>query len=208
MSSRQPIWRTPAIATVAIVSILAVATWYRMEGSRATALHSPVAASDAVSGGEVTGELPALPVPAARLAPSDTGARHDDAPLSQEQAEAKIINALQELEDKFQSEPVSVGWKNSTQRMIDTALSQEALSVNQSPAPIAHEAECRSFTCRIELTYSNDIEAQMGEIFLLGGIAQRLPSVQIGRLSGPDGSMKIVMYANTGVARRSSPGRH
>ena len=67
-----------------------------------------------------------------------------------------------------------------------------------------HDAECRSTTCRIRITYRDEMDAQMGEIFLLGDIAGTLPSANFGRLAGAGGTVQLVMYADTG-ARPSRP---
>ena len=87
--------------------------------------------------------------------------------------------------------------------MIAESLSETRLAPNQAPIPMSHESECRSSSCRIRVTYRNEMEAQMGEIFLLGGIANQLPSANFGRIVAADGTVQIVMYANTGPARKS-----
>jgi len=76
------------------------------------------------------------------------------------------------------------------------------LAAIEAPLPISHDAECRSTSCRIRVTYRTEMDAQMGEVFLLGGIANELPSASFGRIVAPDGSVQIVMYAATGPVRR------
>lgn len=121
--------------------------------------------------------------------------------VSDQDIQAQLLRDLGELENKFLSEPVSAGWSVSTQKMISDSLSESRLAANEAPIPVSHDAECRSTSCRIRVTYRNQMDAQMGEIFLLGGIANELPSANFGRLVAPDGSVQIVMYADTGVVK-------
>ena len=128
----------------------------------------------------------------------------DDAPMSNEQREARLAAELAGLEQEFLAEPVSPGWSFASKRVIAEALSAERTAAHQGPAPLSHDAECRSTTCRIRITYRDEMDAQMGEIFLLGDIAGTLPSANFGRLAGAGGTVQLVMYADT-CARPSRP---
>lgn len=128
---------------------------------------------------------------------------HDSAPVSDQDIQAEMLEGLSALETEFLSEPVSESWSGGTERMIAESLSEARLAANEAPIPISHDSECRSNTCRIRVTYRSAMDAQMGEIFLLGGIAERLPTANFGRLEAPDGSVQIVMYANTGPAKKT-----
>ena len=123
----------------------------------------------------------------------------DDAPMSNEQREARLAAELAGLEQEFLAEPVSPGWSFASERVIAEALSAERTAAHQGPAPLSHDAECRSTTCRIRITYRDEMDAQMGEIFLLGDIAGTLPSANFGRLAGDGGTVQLVMYADTGA---------
>lgn len=142
------------------------------------------------------------PAPIADHAEGD-GHGHDAGPISTQDVQAQLLSELGELEREFLSEPVSETWSSGTELMITESLSEARLAPNQVPVPVSHDSECRSNSCRIRVTYRNEMDAQMGEIFLLGGIAERLPNANFGRLVGADGSVQIVMYANTGPARKS-----
>lgn len=156
-----------------------------------------------------TQPTPLLPKNSARQAASESLVHDEDAHekghgavLSEQDIQAQLLRDLGELENKFLSEPVSSGWSISTRKMISDSLSESRLAANEAPIPVSHDAECRSTSCRIRVTYRNQMDAQMGEIFLLGGIADVLPSANFGRLVAPDGSVQIVMYADTGVVKR------
>lgn len=135
----------------------------------------------------------------ARPQPSHDGHDHDVTP---EQRALNQQEAIRELESKFVTEPVSASWASGTERLIATAFSSGNLAEKDAPVPNAQQAVCRSFTCRIDTTYADELQADIGLQFLLGDIAARLPKARPFRIVQPDGSVQWVIYANTGQARR------
>lgn len=127
---------------------------------------------------------------------------HRDLPLTPAQAQQKIQGLIAQEESKFASEPLSASWAVPTEKQIDSAFSAKTLEWNQAPTPLSHEATCHSSSCRIEVSYQDDAQADIGQQFFLGDIATRLPKAKLFRLRNPDGTVQLVAYANTGRARR------
>lgn len=131
-------------------------------------------------------------------------AEHDeeqDLPVSAAQGEQKMRALVAQAEAKFVSEPLSAAWAAPTEKMIDSAFTPKNLEWNQAPTPLAHDAKCHSTSCRVEVTYQDDLQADIGQQFMLGDIAARLPRAKLFRLRNPDGTVQVIAYANTGSGR-------
>lgn len=194
--------KAPILGVLLATSAFALALWYRSSD------RLPHAATELVSP-EIVSQSPTAPESTAQatfvkpaIGPEHA---HDQGMAgihSQLDTQAQLRSELEQLEREFLAEPISAAWSTSTEKLIAESLSESGLAVNNAPAPISHESECRSNSCRIRVTYRNDMDAQMGEIFLLGSIANSLPSANFGRLVSPDGTVLIVMYADTGTVKR------
>lgn len=195
--------KAPIIMLAIAIPVMAAIVWWQVDERSPQQRAEPLLA-------EATEQPATLPdsvaVQGFRFATGADASRKDQAEhthkkVSGQDLQAQLMTELEELDLRFRSEPVSVSWSGNTERMIDSALSGAGLAVNDAPEPLAHDVECRTFSCRIRLTYRNEMDAQMGEVFLLGDIAKQLPSAQFGRLVAPDGTIQIVMYADTGTKR-------
>lgn len=126
---------------------------------------------------------------------------HRDLPLTPAQADQKMRDLVAQAEAKFVAEPLSAAWAAPTEKLIDSAFAAKNLEWNQAPAPLAHEAKCHSVSCRIEISYQDDFQADIGQQFMLSDISTRLPKAKIFRLRNPDGTVQVIAYANTGPGR-------
>lgn len=118
------------------------------------------------------------------------------------QRSEKLQEAINQMELEFQSESVSSGWASTTEKIIAGAFSSTSLAGKGAPVPSAHRASCRTFSCRIQATYANDVEADIAEAFLTSDIAGQLPKAKHFRFMAPDGTVQLILYANTGSTRR------
>lgn len=122
--------------------------------------------------------------------------------ITPEQKRQKAQELISQLESKFMSEPVSSGWAAGTEKLIDSAFSEKNLAMYDAPKPLSHQAACRSFSCRVQVVYADDMQADSGQQFLLADITSQLPKAKLLRLPRPDGTVEVVAYANTGRVRR------
>jgi hypothetical protein len=122
-------------------------------------------------------------------------------PLTAAQAQQKIQDLIGQENSKFASEYVSSSWASPTEKLIDSAISTKTLAWNQAPAPLSQDATCHSTSCRIQVTYADDTQADIGQQFFLGDIASRLPRAKLFRLRNPDGTVQVIAYANSGSGR-------
>lgn len=199
--------RAPLIMLALAVAIISTMIWWQVAKqsplNMETSVSTAAAASHSPQERKALGEI-VITGSHIRTVVGDPEHSHDSHRLvSAQELQAELISELGLLDRKFQSEQISPTWSSKTWRLIDNALSAETLASKQAPSPIAHDAECRTFTCRIRVTYRTEMDAQMGEIFLLGDIATELPSANFGRLVAADGTIQIVMYANTGRAAKN-----
>lgn len=128
--------------------------------------------------------------------------REEDGPVTAAQTAAKQEDRMWKLDAEFMAEPVSAGWAASTERVFDSAFSDENLASKGAPAPVAHDVSCRMFTCRVEVTYADEVQADTGMQFMLGDVAALLPKAKHVRFDRPDGSVQWIAYMNTGRPRR------
>lgn len=124
-----------------------------------------------------------------------------DLPATAAQGEQRMRALAAQEEAKFVAEPLSAAWAVPTEKLIDSAFTAKNLEWNQAPKPLAHDAKCHSTSCRIEVSYQDDFQADIGQQFMLGDIATRLPKAKLFRLRNPDGTVQIIAYANTGPGR-------
>lgn len=114
-----------------------------------------------------------------------------------QEAETVREKAMGEAEAGFNAEPVSAAWSTRNEKMIGDAFSPQSLASKNSPAPRTHEVSCRSKTCRIEMVYANDREADEGTLFLLSDIGGVFGQSRPFQRVLPDGSVELVMYATS-----------
>lgn len=193
--------KAPLLLLLAVAGVMAVATWYQMRkpstiDTASPARQAPAPASPSTSE-PVAGSRRFEPA----MQPAEPASTdHPEEPVSAQEHRAQKISALNALDREFQRQPRSATWGSNTEQVIAASLSESGLAANQAPVPIEHDAECRTSTCRIHVTYANEMDAQMGEVFLLGDIARQLPSARLGRLFNEDGTVELVIYADTGKA--------
>lgn len=125
-----------------------------------------------------------------------------EVPLTAAQQAQKLQDLQSQMESKFVSEPYSASWAPGTEKLIDGAFAASNLAYENSPAPISRKAECRSNSCRISIVYKDDVQADIGQQFLLGDIASRLPKAKLLRVSNPDGTVEVIAYAHTAPGHR------
>ena len=125
-----------------------------------------------------------------------------EASLTPEQQEQQLQLAMNQMESKFLTEPVVSAWSSSTEGAIANSFSPKNLSALGAPSPRSQQTSCRSSTCRIQVTYADDAQADIGQQFLLYDITARLPVTSVFRVPQPDGSVAMVIYASGGNGRR------
>jgi hypothetical protein len=136
--------------------------------------------------------------PVAAAAPPLQAPRHQD-------PDAQLLEQIQALDAKFQAEPIAPAWAMEKEQMIAATFSPEALKTAAAPAPISHEESCRSKTCRINVVYRSELDAQVAQLNLLGAISPSLSHATIAPVPGADGSMQLIMYARAGTKAPSHP---
>jgi hypothetical protein len=141
------------------------------------------------------------PTIAAGVPPALAAPRHQD-------PDAALLEQIQNLDTKFQAEPIVPAWAMEQEQMIAASFAPEALKLAAAPAPLSHEESCRSKTCRINVIYRNELDAQVAQLNLLGAISSSLSHATFGQISGADGSVQLIMYARAGRKAPPHPEEH
>ena len=202
----------PTLVLLFTAAIIAAAVAFvRLRGSAPEPASAPTVAADQTAPADAPILPPALPnaAPAAR-APQERAQFHEgdseDLIETAEQRKDRTIRALQELDTKFQAEPVNPQWATPQEQMITASFSPEALKAKAAPTPLKHEESCRSNTCRISVTYKTPMDSQVGNFNLLAAISPSLTHAVFGEIPGGDGTVQMVVYASPGGPK--PPPRH
>lgn len=185
--------RHTAVLTAAAVLAVAGLAW--LAGAR----HAANTALPGATPSPVAKPAPAAPpavAAAAAPAPLPTPHAGGEGP---EDGDAKLLDALGKLESKFQAEPISPQWAYQQEAVIAKAFAPETLARDGAPAPLDHEAHCRSTTCRVAATYRNAEDSRVAQLFVLGHLASNLPRTMLAEIPGADGTMQLVFYADAGT---------
>lgn len=126
-------------------------------------------------------------------------------PPTPEQIKARQLEDLRRADLKFLAEPVDTAWATASEAAIAAVLTEGHLADQGAPAPVSHHATCRSKTCRIDATYANEMESDIGQAFLIGDLAPRLPLAQMLPFRQPEGKIQFVIYARAPPARPPHP---
>lgn len=191
MQKTTPLRHPVLLLALAAALVLAATWWLRPPGSARTV-------PDPVSMPSTATDARPQPASSPRAATASAADFESEDPYSAKDETARIAEGLEKLERKFQAEPVSPAWAAQQERMIANAFTPAALKEGGAPAPIEHQASCRSKTCRISVTYKTDMDAQVAQVVLLGSIAPSLARTTMGQIPAADGSVQLVLYADAG----------
>jgi hypothetical protein len=187
---------TSILILVAIVAVAAGVFAMRTASTPAAVSVDAGAANLAASDGTAPPAGPPASYTSPVLANKQATPPHDQE--EGEDAEAKLLEGIQKLETKFQAEPMASAWAMENERMISGTFAPDTLKSNAAPAPLSHQEQCRSSTCRITATYKSEMDAEVAQLNLLAGISPSLPRAVMGQVPGNDGSVQLVVYASVG----------
>ena len=125
------------------------------------------------------------------------GDQYGAPPLTSAQIAQMESDARRSRESKFVDEPLSAAWAARTERSIGTALSATNLSKEGARAPIALESSCHSQTCRISMSFADEVTANFTKVVFMEQLAETLPQAEIFQEYLPDGSFRYIAYAST-----------
>ncbi len=119
---------------------------------------------------------------------------------------ARQAATIRQREDAFTNEPLAAAWASSSERAIKNALSAASLAKQGATAPTALESTCHSQTCRISMSFDDDLKADFTKVVLMEQIAETLPRAEIFQQTQPDGSIRYLVYARTAAPAVASRG--
>jgi hypothetical protein len=109
-----------------------------------------------------------------------------------------LEEALAQQDAKFLAEPASAAWAAPRESLIESTFTRAQLKLDGAPTPLSHEASCRSATCRINVTYRTSAESQTATLSVLGHISSSLPHTMMAEVPNADGTVQLVLYADSG----------
>jgi hypothetical protein len=121
-------------------------------------------------------------------------AHHDP---SNAEIERSRDDKIRKLESTFVSEPMDTAWASAQMKSVDEAVKPAALAQFGAKAPRNLSVDCRSKHCRIEAAYDSDDDAELGQFALTSGIGRGLPNAQSFIIEQPDGTARLIVYANS-----------
>lgn len=119
-------------------------------------------------------------------------------PAQQREKAAKARQAkLDALESSFRSESEDPGWSSATLAMLQTNVNNdEALRAS------THHIECRSKTCRVEISDAgSNGKVSDSIVALMKQVSQTLPAISASRIDEGDGSSSMVIF----MSREGAP---
>ncbi|MEO8364596.1 MAG: hypothetical protein ABI538_00160 [Pseudoxanthomonas sp.] len=131
----------------------------------------------------------------------------DELPLMPGQIAQLEGNARRDRENKFVIEPLSAAWASRTERTIGNALAATTLAKEHAVAPTSLESTCHSQTCRISMSFPDELTANFTKVVFMEQLAETLPQVELFQETLPDGSFRYLAYANAGSAAPTTPGK-
>lgn len=127
--------------------------------------------------------------------PSAKDPRDAGSPPTATEAAAKRLQAGAAMERDYASEPMDPRWAGTTTQLIQDAIVDVA--AGDAPMPEAAQVDCRSRTCRIDLTLKDGAEVGMFTDNLLVGLAGKLPNARMVERPSRDGrGMTVSIYAS------------
>lgn len=120
-----------------------------------------------------------------------------NADFSPAAAAARQAATIRDRENEFVNEPLASAWAASSERAIKNALSAAALAKEGATAPKSLESTCHSQTCRISMTFNDEMKADFTKVVFLEQIAETLPRAEIFQQPQPDGSIRYLVYARS-----------
>lgn len=138
---------------------------------------------------------------AAGHAAATESAPHQEAGEFDQQQQRR--NLQNQAEAQFSREPVSATWAAATESKVDTAFAPKNLQYLQAPTPQDYSSDCRTSTCKIQIRYRDEAQAEVGRQFLLYDMGSRLQNAQWFQQVNSDGSVQLVAYAQAGAPGRA-----
>jgi hypothetical protein len=127
----------------------------------------------------------------------EAAAAEEEAPqLSPEEQRANEARAWKEHMAKvaaaFNAEPVDPQWASATSETVETAIKANAVI-----AAAAGDVQCRSQTCRVEITKSaeGDVDKQLP--MFVHELGSTLPYGKADRIENSDGTTSLALYLST-----------
>jgi hypothetical protein len=122
-------------------------------------------------------------------AENETGrnARNDPIALAEEERKHKELMAAKE--SAFQQEPLDGQWAPQTSSSL-----REAMSNNPAMRDAVRTIECRSSTCRVEITDSEQVRSSKSLDNLITQVGGSLPQVTYNQIDEGNGESAMVMY--------------
>ncbi len=136
----------------------------------------------------------------------DASAAGRSAPLTPAEVAARREQNMRELENKLISEPISAQWASRNESSIEKFLSVENLAKLRLPSVDLADAKCHSSTCRINMIFEDEVQAQDTSYELLQHIAANLPAAQSFLLPQSDGTVRMMVYATSSSPTRRREG--
>lgn len=110
-------------------------------------------------------------------------------PVARAEAERRHQEQVAAVEAAFQSEPADPQWSSQT-----TMVVQEALASSETVQTAVRNIECRSHTCRVEVSDENTgTLAKFMPVFALQ-MAQTLPSITAHQMEDDNGVTTMILY--------------
>lgn len=140
--------------------------------------------------------------------PGASGENVDGDRMTPSEEQAIMQQRLRQSDAAFAAEPVSRNWSTRNEKMIASAFSTGSLAAKGAPKPRLYDAQCRSKTCRIEMVYANEAEAEEGQLFLLSDIGGTLGQSRPFQRTLPDGSVQLILFSSASSHPPPGPDRH
>jgi hypothetical protein len=133
------------------------------------------------------------------FASTDLDAARDGARAGQTPQMQRLDSELRfkQIYQSFKAEPVAPAWARETESMVRDAFSSDEAVAMGGQAPLQAKIECRSSRCRIETVYPSEGAAVDAAQMLQMDIGGKLPRTQVMSFAQPDGSTRLVIYADS-----------
>jgi uncharacterized protein (DUF1684 family) len=122
--------------------------------------------------------------------------------LSNAEIDRSRDDKIRKLESSFVSEPMDAAWASTQMTSVDNAVKPAALAQFGAKAPRNLSVNCRSKQCRIEALYDNVDDAELGQFALTSGIGRGLPNAASFIIEQPDGTGRLLVFANSTPSSR------
>jgi hypothetical protein len=122
-------------------------------------------------------------------------ARND--PVAQAEEQRKYKELIAAKETAFQQEPLDGQWAPQTSSSL-----REAMSKNPAMRDAVRNIECRSSTCRVEITDTEQVRSSKSLDNIITQVGDSLPQVTYNQIDEGNGESAMVMYMSR-VAEQS-----